>query len=313
MKNYYLTTDLPFSQTATGLIQPVSWGIHRVVIDALPVLSRTNENWPNTLATSAFSNREREERERQHSLDTRVNVKDTLHSFLTTAIRTDRLMAYGFSDPDGEAIYMLFYLNDVRLDLSAHTIAIDASVLPLTRKLVEQNIEGIREISKQMRTINTRGSEAIAWQYLLPSFVERCRTWKHKKTCEYLKTQKVPLTIKLSENPICSCGQGVDLGDAIRRDKAWSKLWPLMTRIIITPLFGVPWREPVDWLVKKDFKEMGGDREGRKERCASCGVEGSGDKKLLRCGACGSVSYCGPDCQKQHWKVHKTTCKKVGV
>jgi TPR repeat protein len=29
----------------------------------------------------------------------------------------------------------------------------------------------------------------------------------------------------------------------------------------------------------------------------------------MRCGGCQTVSYCNADCQRAHWKVHKTTCK----
>jgi hypothetical protein len=39
-------------------------------------------------------------------------------------------------------------------------------------------------------------------------------------------------------------------------------------------------------------------------RCALCGEAAS-----KRCSACGVPAYCGPDCQKQHWKSHKPACK----
>jgi tetratricopeptide (TPR) repeat protein len=39
-------------------------------------------------------------------------------------------------------------------------------------------------------------------------------------------------------------------------------------------------------------------------RCALCGEAAS-----KRCSACGVPAYCGPACQKQHWKSHKPACK----
>jgi len=39
-----------------------------------------------------------------------------------------------------------------------------------------------------------------------------------------------------------------------------------------------------------------------------CGV--CAKRSSLLCGQCGLVSYCSPNCQKIHWKVHKINCKK---
>ncbi|KAH8833234.1 hypothetical protein DL96DRAFT_1457839, partial [Flagelloscypha sp. PMI_526] len=38
--------------------------------------------------------------------------------------------------------------------------------------------------------------------------------------------------------------------------------------------------------------------------CATC----SKGEKLLKCSKCKLVSYCGKECQKKHWKIHKTVC-----
>lgn len=45
--------------------------------------------------------------------------------------------------------------------------------------------------------------------------------------------------------------------------------------------------------------------------CAACGAtaEGAGVRKLLRCSGCQVVRYCGPACQRAHWRGgHKTEC-----
>ena len=44
--------------------------------------------------------------------------------------------------------------------------------------------------------------------------------------------------------------------------------------------------------------------------CASCGVAGGDDVKLMKCTACYLVRYCGVKCQKEHRKKHKKECKK---
>ncbi|RPA79985.1 hypothetical protein BJ508DRAFT_377369 [Ascobolus immersus RN42] len=43
--------------------------------------------------------------------------------------------------------------------------------------------------------------------------------------------------------------------------------------------------------------------------CGSCGRP---DDKLLRCGRCRAIWYCGRECQRSHWKAHKQVCVASG-
>ena len=43
--------------------------------------------------------------------------------------------------------------------------------------------------------------------------------------------------------------------------------------------------------------------------CAGCGVLSPG---LLKCSGCRRVAYCGPECQRSHWKQsHKQHCAEL--
>lgn len=46
-----------------------------------------------------------------------------------------------------------------------------------------------------------------------------------------------------------------------------------------------------------------------KMACAVCGKE-----EAKRCAGCGTVAYCGRECQKEGWKKHKRSCmrRKLG-
>ena len=44
--------------------------------------------------------------------------------------------------------------------------------------------------------------------------------------------------------------------------------------------------------------------------CASCGVSGVDNVKLMKCNGCYLVRYCGIECQRDHWRQHKRACKK---
>ena len=47
------------------------------------------------------------------------------------------------------------------------------------------------------------------------------------------------------------------------------------------------------------------------EMCFNCGKAG---RKLMQCTRCKVALYCGPECQKLHWKAeHKTKCKSLGM
>ena len=39
----------------------------------------------------------------------------------------------------------------------------------------------------------------------------------------------------------------------------------------------------------------------------SCGVT----RGLKRCGGCGTVRYCSPECSRAHWRAHKAECRRL--
>jgi len=55
---------------------------------------------------------------------------------------------------------------------------------------------------------------------------------------------------------------------------------------------------------------MSSNTDEADEVCASCGITGGNDVKLLLCTACKLVKYCSVDCQKNHRPQHKKACKK---
>jgi hypothetical protein len=45
--------------------------------------------------------------------------------------------------------------------------------------------------------------------------------------------------------------------------------------------------------------------------CAACGVRaGQAGVRLQMCSRCKRVRYCGPQCQRAHWRAHKAECGK---
>ena len=52
--------------------------------------------------------------------------------------------------------------------------------------------------------------------------------------------------------------------------------------------------------------------DGVPTACLFCGAQPAGEGSLKRCGRCNGAYYCGRECQRGHWPLHKTECGCVG-
>lgn len=290
-------------------IPPTVWNIHRINLERLPVINvnQTGQfDWINQHVSLALSDRERALRERASlsPVDVLVHVKDTLHCLFMRATEPNARRIFSFKDPSHGGIYTIIFLNNIRLDLASHTLIADTCVLPLTPKLVENFGQIIANITLggKMIEIVTCEDEVRAWKHLLPAFAERCRTWSHKPMCQYNKTGDVPLSVKFDQNPICACGEGIQLG-AFSKVPQWKKLAPFVTRAAISPLFAVSYLESVGGSVPSFDKML--KMASTSPVCTHCGVAAGTQK----CSRCKDTNYCGQACQRADWKQHKVHCK----
>lgn len=239
------------------------------------------------------------------------NLKHSIGAFfLHHTQREERPRVFGLHNPDNDVgTYALIFLNDIRLDLSAQTVVVDACVVPLYDALVPRITNELRSLS--FVAINTFDDELLAWKRLLPAFAERCRTWKHSDKCEYLK-RGFPASLNgYTSSPLCSCGKGKNLG-SFGKVSSWKSFQPEATRIAIGPLFTLS-------SVYNMLQSLGEDNantrksDGRptssstletKTNCASCAKPGAPSV----CSRCKGVKYCSSSCQKNHWKTHKPHC-----
>ena len=199
----------------------------------------------------------------------------------------------------------IIFVTALRLDLASHGFVIDAQVLTLSESVGDKVSDTLNAVHQEGRPIEFHGEEVVAWKRLLPAFVERCRTWEHGRNCEYLARKEVPLSLENGGDPLCSCGKGRDVTPEFRQEKAWKSAIPYLTRVAISPLYGVPYAENVGNFVAQLAAKM---TSGQENKCQKCG--GPGKPKLLVCGRCKDASYCSADCQKLDWKTHKGTCRK---
>ncbi|KAJ7281908.1 hypothetical protein C8J57DRAFT_1056186 [Mycena rebaudengoi] len=289
-------TDFATNTFLTKDAIPVVWNIHRINTSLLPVIEVNHANerlarktiWIGLHCYMAFSEREWALRDQKTATDSVAQVKETLRQFFLHSIQPNAPRVFALFEPSslGQS-YTILYQRSIRMDLASHTLVADTFVLPVTDNTLKVMCSGP---SFQFVKLTTKGDEVMAWKHLLVAFTERCRTWNHKSSCKYRKSENLPFSLELFENPLCGCGEGIDVDDLVV-DPIWTKLAPFMTRAAISPLF------PIFYLEK-------GNRT-----CAACKMPETNSTKLSKCIACREVDYCGKDCQKGHWKQHKSACK----
>src|SRR5690606_24525999 len=95
-------------------------------------------------------------------------------------------------------------------------------------------------LSGKLMAINVNGEEMRVWKGVLPSIVERCRSWEHKAKCEYRSKGKIPLSLEKGQRVLCSCGEGVFDKDFKIDAPGWDVLRKHAVRGAISPAFYSP-------------------------------------------------------------------------
>ena len=252
-----------------------------------------------------------------------LNIKESIQNIFASALGLPphpRSEVIGLHNSDRGGTYTLIFINGVRLDMAAHTILVDASVVPLTESLVVKISPVLQAVTTmKMANLPTNDEEMRAWRMILPVFAERCRTWEHTPNCEYL-ARGIPACLVLDgieESPLCSCGKGRDLG-AFGANPKWKLVHKEAVRIAIGPLFSFSFFEGFQAKVRDGASEK--DRldvpnpstrspviTSDPDHCANCGASGQPTHQV--CSACKKTKYCSRACQTSHWKTHKPQCK----
>ena len=222
-----------------------------------------------------------------------------------------------YNGTGGIGVYTLIFVNDIRLDLASHTIIADTCVIPLSEQNVDKLSLALSGIGHDIIQVVTLDDETKLWKLLLPALAERCRTWKHLPTCEYLR-QGIPAYmegIEFEASPLCSCGKGKDLGTFGTKSE-WKEFHSEATRIALSPLFAFSFLKiPTK---KADVENANTDSSLKSPvtktsqsltQCTNC--SGPGQPSLLSCSVCKQTKYCSRTCQKSHWKKHKLHCSKA--
>ena len=144
---------------------------------------------------------------------------------------------------------------------------------------------------------------------MLAVFVERCRSWSHRSSCEYRVKKSIPLSTDYGVDPLCTCGKGKVELDKAKDSTGIFKLKDYAYRAAISPCYGLPFVEQLhDSTQFTDVKSN--PSQSGEALCNTCSKERTASgEELLKCAGCGKVRYCSKECQRADWKSHKGLCK----
>ncbi|KAF8593947.1 hypothetical protein BDV93DRAFT_581632 [Ceratobasidium sp. AG-I] len=303
------------------------WNVHCIHLECMPILDLKYPkklDWLNSHSALQLSDRERA----MHDSDSKskaapenvfLNIKESIHALVMhcSGVQGDKTRALGLCEPSNGGIYAILLVGALRLDLASLTVLLDTDIIPLSQNRMSIMALSIQKLQNDtpVMQIKTVGHEAVAWKKLLPAYVERCRTWRHKPNCEYKSHDAVPLSVELDQTPICTCGEGLGFSSSEWNVRSWKGLLRFATRAAISPLFSVSYIETVAGAVKSLRSSAASPLKSPaavktpSEACWSCG--GPGKPTLSACSKCKKARYCSTECQHRDWKTHKASCKAL--
>jgi len=267
---------------------------------------------------SSLSDHERKiaNRRNQAERGTLVNLKQTISILFSrycdltrTGVRQD---VFALCFPKARGCYALIFVNDICIDIGSNTFVLDACFFPINKSTVTDSIQKfILRPEFEPNGIITPDDEACGWMLFAVVLAERCRTWKHRESCEYLM-----VGIRAVENDVllCSCGKGKNLGK-FGEKKEYKVFHAETTRIAIGPLFPFSYAEKTNASELMDGYFPNGSVSSSysssshmvPDICVNCGE--AGQPTLQCCSGCKTTKYCSPACQNVDWKIHKKRCK----
>ncbi|ODM18169.1 hypothetical protein SI65_06040 [Aspergillus cristatus] len=235
-------------RTFVGLRTP-----HYVLLDKLPILSRTNPagmSWllphlSDMFSLSGHDTQEIQVKSGSRSGDVRVNFKDSLLALFSCAtgmngVRRHDVLA--LNSPEEGGVHMLIFVSSLRLDMSCQHVVLDVAVLPLSLDTIPKMVPLLNTVKQRgFLSITVDKSELLQWKHALPAMVERCRDWNHKPSCEYLTSGKVPVSVEFRQQPLCSCGKGrFPRSYKTALPGIWKEMSKHAVRAAIAPVFPYP-------------------------------------------------------------------------
>ncbi|KAF2852444.1 hypothetical protein T440DRAFT_477389 [Plenodomus tracheiphilus IPT5] len=342
LTQFSLRAESLFPMLPDGANQPILENLHYIYPDVLPKLHTSGKasevSWlaPVISPKVTMSAVEFKQYHMLRAITTlmlpgRLGVKESIQSMYSYMFGLDGdpcKQVFQFCTPT--TFLGVLYVDSVRMDLSNQTTLVDAALIPY------HSSPAMRPVKSFLRTRKEDGigiaiqkDEADFWKHLLPAFVERCRQWKHKVTCEYQVSGRMPLSLDDDKPYMCTCGMGIFPTNYLSTQENSKQLLQHSVRIVIPVISASPINKDdpdavtFPSLFKKQMKEKNAvqppkhtscieDLTAKKGSCFECGAKQAKDgEALLKCAKCKVAQYCSADCQRKEWKAHKLVCQQL--
>ena len=298
-------------------LPPLCWSMPRVNLELQPMVTfpkKGDSSWLRTFMGTTVSDSERplSNLDQATTTNAKFDLKQSLNIlFLTFAglNETSNTPSKTFQLAlETTGAHTLIFAVGIRHDLDLGSLVMEAYVVPFTIPRVKELLRPLNALQKtEPRVIRVSNDESTLWKRMLPASAERCRTWEHKSTCEY-RNKGAPLSTEAGKSPLCSCGEGKLSGAQLAKLglKEWAPFAKYAIRVAIAPIFPVPYIESSMSDILNKSPSARSQRvgisaptltgqtlksAGAMAKCDNCGKAGD---KLLMCGGCRKVRYCGP-------------------
>ncbi|KAF7938118.1 hypothetical protein EAE99_001790 [Botrytis elliptica] len=236
----------PFPLITSPSNQPAIWALPRINLSTLPWVSSSNLDWLKGVDDQVYSAREKRifgnnDSSTNDFPSTLLQVKSTLADIMvhmnTTKLCGVFVKGATMIENVGD---LLLVSNGLRHSRETSSLVFDGWVITdfLGRRPSPPAL-------LHLISYSVTRNEHILWKKMIPAAVESCRRgWEHDSSCAYRDAQ-APLSIEPYVSPICTCGEGKDVGD-FPEDSLVQPFKTNATRIALPLLSAVSYVEAMD-------------------------------------------------------------------
>ncbi|KAH8655522.1 hypothetical protein BX600DRAFT_469774 [Xylariales sp. PMI_506] len=296
----------------------VSWNMPYLHLNNQPSLDVTKHQqlgWLIPHISMMFSARQRYLRENPSApVDrkderTSVELQDSIFSLNMhyTGLQGEKGHVFGITCREKGGVNILLFVSALRLDLSNRSVVLDAAALPLYEEKMPQLMTFLQSLTNTSKIIQILVSvaELRLWQRALPLWAERCRTWSHRRDCEFAASASVSFSLEIGQRALCSCGEGILPNRISVNVPEWSMVAKHVVQVAISPLF-------YSALVEDAYTGYTNNTEELEDACENCNKnESVAGISLMPCSGCRKAKYCSKNCQRENWRAHKIVCKSI--
>jgi len=197
------------------------------------------------------------------------------------------------------------FVDTIKLYSSMDTVVAEAYIWPLTPEVLERHIYDIENLARRSLPVQCDSDGFRWWTLFIQASVERSRKWSHSSDCY---ANDLPGVAYFLDTLICSCGEG-KVSAEFSANRLWKKFAPFVTQFALSPLFPVPYVNPIgtmaEYFTDADDGNRLPDEVDDSGRCLLCK---STPEKLKYCGRCKVAKYCSRECQAADWRRHRSEC-----